>query len=132
MKNTLPEKYKNSFFVRIRRFFSSAFGKKQVVTEEKIVEKTVQAPVSNKENVFETMKKGSQQVAIKEDILTMVDKNPQLINTLSLANLKELDKMYDDIIEKNNLEIRKLERMLSAQWFYIFIKLKEEKLWKII
>ena len=115
MKNTLPEKYKNSFFTRIRRFFSSAFGKKQVVTEEKIVEKTVQAPVLTKENVFETMKKGSQQVAIKEDILTMVDKNPQLINTLSLANLKELDKMYDDIIAKNNLEIRKLERMVSAQ-----------------
>ena len=114
MNSKLPEKYKNSFFVRIRRLFSSAFGKKQVVTQENTIEKTVQAPVTNKENVFETMKKGSQQVAIKEDILAMVDKNPQLINTLSLENLKQLDKMYDDIIAKNNLEIRKLEKMVSA------------------
>ncbi len=114
MNNTLPEKCKNSFFVRIRRFFSSAFGKKQVVTQENTMEKTVREPVTNKENVFETMKKGSQQVAIKEDILAMVDKNPQLINTLSLENLKQLDKMYDDIIAKNNLEIRKLEKMVSA------------------
>jgi len=115
MKNTLPEKHKNSFFVRIRRFFSNAFGKKQVATKENTMEKTVQTPITNKENVFETMKKGSQQVAIKEDILAMVNKNPQLINTLSLENLKQLDKMYDDIIAKNNLEIRKLEKMVSVQ-----------------
>ena len=71
----------------------------------------MQNTVTNKENIFEKMRKATKQVEIKEDILAIIDKKPQVINTLSLKNLKALDKMYDDIIEKNDLEIRRLKRM---------------------
>ncbi len=70
----------------------------------------MQNTVTNKENIFEKMRKATKQIEIKEDILAIVDKNPQLINTLSLKNLKALNKMYDDVIEKNNLEISRLKR----------------------
>ncbi len=70
----------------------------------------MQNTVTNKENIFEKMRKATKQIEIKEDILAIVDKNPQLINTLSLKNLKALNKMYDDVIEKNNLEISRLKK----------------------
>jgi hypothetical protein len=70
----------------------------------------MQNTVTNKDHIFEKMRKATKQIEIKEDILAIVDKNPQLINTLSLKNLKALNKMYDDVIEKNNLEISRLKR----------------------
>ena len=43
----------------------------------------------------------------------MVKKNPELIKTMPIENLEELNRMCADIIEKNDREIKKLKREIA-------------------
>ena len=103
MISKLPIKYKDGFF-------SNIFKKKSVINElsEDIKENKVE--INSKENEFDKMKLSSSKVKVKDDILTLIDNNPELINTLSIDKLKELDSMYDEIIEENDRKIKKLKR----------------------
>lgn len=110
MTSKLPIKYKDGFLSKIKMFFSSIFKKNTSVNEpiEEIKENKVE--ISSKENEFDKMKVASSKVKIKDDILTLIDTNPELINTLSIDKLKELDSMYDEIIAENDRKINKLKR----------------------
>lgn len=46
---------------------------------------------------------------IKESIINMVERNPELLETISIVNLKNLIDLYDEIIQKNNNKIRLLK-----------------------
>lgn len=110
MESKLPVKYENNFFSKFKKFFINIFNKNSSVIESNEVIKEVTPQVVTKENEFSKMKMASNKVKLKEDILTMIEKNPQLLETLSIDKLKELDRMYDEIIEKNDRKIKQLKR----------------------
>ena len=111
MTDNLPKKYEISFFNKIKRFFSNIFTKKNNVVE---IKETIQKEiVENKAKELDKMKQLSNEAKIKEDILTLVKKNPELIKTMPIENLKELNRMCADIIEKNDREIKKLKREIA-------------------
>lgn len=118
--NELPKKYKNSFFIYIKKFFAGIFRKKQEqVTdkmndiEQKVDMKTKQVESTEDKNELEKMKVLSNEIKLKEDIISLIEKNPALLDTLSIERLEELEKMYDMIIEKNEMKIKKLKREIS-------------------
>ena len=113
MASKLPIKYKNRIFSRIKIFFSNLFKKKSIINESIKEIKENKPDINSKETEFPKMKLASNQLKIKEDILTLIDKNPKLIDTLSIDKLKELDSMYDEIIEKNDRKIRQLKREIA-------------------
>ena len=113
MTSKLPIKYKDGFFSKIKMFFSNIFKKNTIINEpiEEIKENKVE--ISSKENEFDKMKVASSKVKIKDDILTLIDNNPELINTLSIDELRELDSMHDEIIKENDRKINKLKREIA-------------------
>lgn len=113
MTSKLPIKYKDRVFGRIKMFFSNLFKKKPIINESIKEIKENKININSKETEFSKMKVASNQLKIKEDILTLIDKNPKLIETLSIEKLKALGSMYDEIIEKNDRKIRQLKREIS-------------------
>ena len=118
MKNNLPTKYEESFIHRIKKFFVNLFSKK---TKEEIVEKIEkEEKVENvvkeekiQNDIFSQMKEGSKKANLKEDIFNMVNSNPDVLSTLTLEQLEEIDKMYDQKIEEKEKKINKLKRALA-------------------
>ena len=113
MENKLPIKYKKGVFSNIKLFFSNFFKKKTIdyVSDYKLKENKFE--ISSRETEFEKMKAASNKIKIKEDILTLIEKKPQLIETLSIDRLAELEEMYDEIIEKNDRRIKQLKREIA-------------------
>lgn len=109
MKNNLPDKYNENFTVKIKRFFSNFFKKKSIEEKKESRDKVD----GNSINEIEKMKEESKKAQLKEDILEMTKNNPKLIETLSTAQLKELNNMYDKVIEENNRKIDKLKSSLN-------------------
>lgn len=113
MTSKLPIKYKDGLFSKIKMFFSNLFQKKPIIDKSIKEIKENKLDINSKETEFNKMKVSSNKVMIKEEILTLIEKNPELIDTLSIEKLKELDSMYDEIIEKNDRKIRKLKREIA-------------------
>ena len=114
MKNNLPQKYEGSFLFRVKRFFNKLFGKKSFEKEkvEPIVkEEKKEVPI--KENSIEKMKKESKKAHLEDDILNMIEKNPELIDNLTIPQLEKLNEMYDKVIDENDREIQSLRSKLA-------------------
>lgn len=115
MSNNLPTIPKEGFFCRIKQFFMKR-KKTEVnventsIEKEKPKEEAVDKPLTD----IEKMKIQGKRVRLKEEIIEIVDKNPELIKSLSDENLDELNKMYDEIIEENDRKIKDLERTLKS------------------
>lgn len=113
MKNKLPIKYEEGFFRKIKKFFGNIFKKSVVAEKQPEVIKEDKKEINNNGTEFVKMKLASNKIKIKEDILTLIEKNPSLIETLSIGKLKELEKMYNEIIEKNDRKIKQLKREIA-------------------
>jgi len=59
------------------------------------------------------MKKASKRVDLEEDIIKIVEKNPDLIDNLTILQLEKLNEMYDKIIEENDRKIQRLKSKLA-------------------
>lgn len=111
MNNNSLEKYEGGFFQRLKRLVRNIFMKEQ----KTVVGNTVYKKNNEQKlNPIENMKTESQKTAIKEDILSLIDKKPDILKTLSLEKLKEIDKLYDEKIEKNVKEIEYLSIKLKG------------------
>ena len=111
MKNKLPIKYENGFFFKIKNFFSNIFRKNYAVVKEKNeIIKENKTEIVNIESEFEKMKSASNKAKIEEDIFTLIEKHPELIETLSIDKLKVLSDICNKIIEENDRQIKKLNR----------------------
>lgn len=110
MTNNLPDKYRENFIYKLKRAFQKLFDKKNRVIEVKKEE--VVKNEKTQTDVFEQMRHESKKVKLENDILAIIDNNPELINTLSFERLEVVSKMYDKIIEDNNRKINKLKRSL--------------------
>lgn len=109
MENNLPDKYNENFKIKIKRFFAGFFNKKNVKENKDIIKESNDKIVENI-NDIEKMKEESKKAQLKEDILEMTKNNPKLIETLTTTQLKELNNMYDKMIEENNRKIEKLKK----------------------
>ena len=112
--NNLPQKYENNVFSKIASFFRKIFGtrvkKSEIInnkTQNETPDKSLKLAIDNSIN---EMKQISKQKNLKEDILGIVMKNPVTVDKLSQKQLKSLDKMLDEEIDKNNKEIEKLKQ----------------------
>ena len=85
-------------------------------TSEKVaIENSVPEKLDKKQNnLINDMKSESQKAELKNDILELLKKNPEMAKTLSIERLKEVIKMYDEKIEKNQKEIEYLEIKLNG------------------
>ena len=114
MKSNLPQKYEESCIFKVKRFFSNLFGKKNIQKEEiNPIVKEEKKEVYIKENSIEKMKKESKRAHLEEDILKTVEKNPDLIDNLTIPQLEKLNEMYDKIIEENDIKIQRLKSKLA-------------------
>ena len=106
----LPQKYKENFIDKIKKIFTRFFWKKTepIIANEKQKENT-ESKNEFKENLInEQATKKNNEMAAKKTIVDIVEENPELIETLSNENLKKLIKIYEDIIEQNNIKKAKL------------------------
>ena len=110
MKNKLPIKYENGFFFKIKNFFRNIFRKKYDVVEEFEIIKENKTEINNVESEFERMKQISNKAKIEEDIFALIEKHPELIETLSIDKLKVLSDICNKIIEENDRKIKQLKR----------------------
>jgi len=117
MIDNLPKKFENNFIVKLKRFFAKVFFKKKNnINVEGNKEKSVEQEdvnITPQVDIFKEWHKEKNEVKIKEDIVHMIDKNPELIDKLSVKQLKALNEMYTKLIEENNRIIKDLERRLS-------------------
>ena len=103
----LPQKSENDFFSKIRNFFKKLFYKKAAQLEQNIeVKKETNV---NQDNDITNMRKASQNIRLKDDILSIVEKNPDIIDNLSEENLVRLDKLCDEEMSKLDKELDDLK-----------------------
>lgn len=118
MKNTLPEKYQNGIWGKIKGFFARLFGTNKVVQEETDsnlhISSETEEPQEQDLNTIETLKKESKEKQAKEDIVSKIEKNPELIGNLSLERLQQLNSIYDEKIKENNEIIERLTNKLET------------------
>lgn len=117
MSSNLTSKYEKSYIYRIRRFILGLFNRnKKMETIENIEvnkDKKVKEKVESI-NTFSQMKEMSKKSKLKEEILSMIEDNPNLIETLSVVQLEELKNMYTVLIEEKDRKIRKIKRELAS------------------
>ena len=117
MNNKSLIEYKPSLISKIKMFFKSLFGKKDIsISEDKNINNSVVNNIKEKSflddikieniDVNNTVEKLNKENERKE-FLEMIDGNREALNKLSIAQLKKLDKYYDRIIEENQLKIKK-------------------------
>ena len=115
MDNKLPEKYEKGLLCKIKKFLLNIFNKKRIMVcgtgKDEIKENFLS--VEPEENYFEKMKKESKKENIKQEILDMIDKKPELIRTLTTAQLRELNNIYDKLLEESERKIKQLRREIE-------------------
>lgn len=113
MTNNNLIEYKPSFISRIKEVFKKIFFRN---TTEKIniEEKQENIIENNKRQEFlkqiEDKSNSASQVARKIEMLSNVKNNENKLNEMSMEELIELSKYYDELIEKNNNIIEMLKK----------------------
>lgn len=109
MKYDLPQKYNNGFFSRIKRLFFVLFGifndtidKIANNNEKKSVDTS---KIEFQKNPIALMREQYIKNREKEKLLMQIEENPDIINGWSIDNLKKLEAIYDEIIQKYNDEL---------------------------
>lgn len=111
MENKLPIIYKNNFINKIKNRCLKIFFKKQNATEDNIEYATLYS--LPKEDNFFQMKQEIKTIKLREEIIDIIDKNPEFIENLTVTQLKELNKIYDRLIEEEKRKNIKLKRKLG-------------------
>jgi len=114
MKNNGMIVYKESFITKIKNIFKKLFGKhRDTITLEKNENEFPNAIQENaKERFITEIKVDSDKVNAvqkKNNILEKLKGNKEKLNMLSIERLKKLEKYYDNIIEQNEIQIKKLK-----------------------
>ena len=120
MENKLPDKYRNGFFknllLKMKYLFlrknddTSVEKNKYIFSQSKNMN---EEKINKKKDYFEEIKHQSEKNKMKEDILAIINKKPEMINSLNVLQLYELRNMYKEIIEKNDNKISRLKRSIN-------------------
>lgn len=113
MENNKLIKYQPSFISRIKEFFKKLFLE-NIKEKNKEEEQKDEIIENNKRQKFleqiEDKSNSASQVAKKVEILSGIENNENKLNEMTVEELIELSKYYDEIIEKNNNIIEKLKK----------------------
>ena len=105
MNNNLPIEHKSSVINNLKSFFIRIFKKdKPSLTENREVEL---------DSALLNMKEESKKLKLREDIFYTIRNNQELLNTLTLSQLNEINKLYDEKINEKERKIKRLKRKLS-------------------
>lgn len=104
MENNLPKKYEKGIFCNIKNFFLNLFGKKSkdfIETDNKIKNSE---PVKEK-NSIDLLRDEYLKTQEKENLLSQIEENPDLINNWKIEKLMKLEEIYDKKISQYKNEI---------------------------
>ena len=106
MNNSLPILNNNGLFYKIRLIFKRIFKNKKSMPKKESVNSCIIAKEEVRENnTFVSSLKNDvirrEHIILnmdKESIISEIESNPDILNSLSINQLKKVDKYYDDII----------------------------------
>jgi len=107
MENNLPKKYKFSFINGIKKFFFKILKKQEIDSNENLVEQ--EKNIVSKDNDIETMKHYSTNAKLKNDIVELLMKKPDIIDTFPEEKLDELEKICSEKVKENDRVIKRLK-----------------------
>ena len=108
MNNNGMIEYKEGIISKIKNFFKKLFEnqEKQQINEIKGKKEEKQ---ENFINEIKVDGKVVDSVIEKKNFLKEIDGNEEALNMLSIDRLKKLEEYYNNIIEQNNVKIKKLK-----------------------
>lgn len=118
MKNQMITVNEKSFFTRVKRWFygikKKIFGKNnsEIVQNMDIeIPKTIDSNATKNKFINDIKFEDTSIYTIneKKDFLKELDGNVELLSKLSIDRLRKLSKYYNDVINKNEITIKKLK-----------------------
>ena len=107
MIKSLPKQYKPSFWKRFREIFiKNEFKENIVEVNEKVEEKNT---FKEKLNIDKIMKDN----VTKEQVLKIIEENPELLKTLPIEKLEKINKIYDEEIQQATMKLNDLKMKLQ-------------------
>lgn len=117
MKNELlPTIKKDSIFIKIKKFFMKLFGKEES-KEENFEEdnfKNNTIIIEEKNKFVKTIKllqnesNTNQNNNEKDELIKQLENDTSLLENLSIDRLEKLNNYYDELIEKEQMKLKKL------------------------
>lgn len=115
MNNNGMIEYKESFIIKIKKFFKRLFEKKEEqynYVQQEPVNEMAEEKNERQNDFIDNMKidaKAVNSVIDKKNFLEEIKGNEEALNMLSIDRLKKLEKYYDSVIAENEKKIRKLK-----------------------
>lgn len=109
MKETIQKMYTN-----IKEFFYNIFNKNKLMLEEPKEE--VEAKNKSNEikiNSIDKLKQENKKRENIKEIVEITEKNPEVLNNLSVKQLKVIDNYYDESLEEINKKIAEFKATLK-------------------
>ncbi|MBO6232787.1 MAG: hypothetical protein J6N78_01805 [Clostridia bacterium] len=108
--SNLPVKYKKGVGLKIRNFFNKIvlFFKK-----EKSVEKEEKIEVLKNNDFRDFLRNDIKKEENINEIINIVEKHPEILDSLPISKLEKLDLIYDEKISKNQRDIDELIRKIE-------------------
>lgn len=108
MENNLPTEYKKSIFTKVCNFLKNIFRKEK--NEEKVVIEVIENKETflNNIKVEENNEKNYIKNMDKHQFIKQFERNPELLNSLSIPQLRKLKKYYQDIILEYKEKLKKI------------------------
>lgn len=108
MNENLPMKIEKGIFGKIKNFFRRLFYKSSQIVEQNNIEEYKTDEIKEKKaesfvnNIKVEVDDSIQKELKRNELFQKIRKNPEMLDTLSSKQLKNLSKYYDKVIEKNN------------------------------
>lgn len=116
MNNNLPIECEKGILYKIKRFIKRLFNKENIHNNIESIDQNTfnesSKEIFKNEIYVPEIEKLQKEKNIKESIISIVEKNPELLETMSIVNLKKLIDLYDEIIKNNNKKIKLLKNKI--------------------
>lgn len=110
MSNNFPSVVKNNFLKKITNLFKKIFGidKKEIFEEKTVTNKNIETETNKQASFISDLKKTVTENNNKLDILSKIDKNPELLYSLPIERLEQLSRLYSEQINILDNDILKI------------------------
>ena len=120
MSNNLPAKKTNGIFNKIKEIVFKVFEPKKTINnnaaqKSKDAEKELVSSQSklNSNDIVNMLKEENKKQKTKDDIIDAIEEHPEILDTLPVQRLVELNQLYDEKIKENSEEIECLTVKLN-------------------
>lgn len=98
-------------YINIKEFFASIFKKKNLMLKEPEIEEKTKKP-SELTNIEKLREESENRKKVKE-IIDITENNPELLENLSIKQLRVIDNYYDESLEEINKKIADFRAKLN-------------------